>query len=108
MADLIEEIKEYLDGSREATYYRFTESGYILARIIETFDESKKENANNQIYKALQLNAKDNPSSYDIFGSIEFKKYKEKGKLDELFTNILRNRISEKWPIDTKIGRAHV
>jgi len=99
--DLIEEIKQYLDGSKEVTYYKFTESGYMLAWIIESFDESKKENANNQIYKTLQRNANANPSSYDIFGSIEFKKYKEKGKLDELFTNILRNRISKKGQIYT-------
>lgn len=91
--DLIEQITE--NSKSNATYYRFTESGYMLAWIFESFDENKRMAANNQIYRILQRNASYDQSSYDIFGSLEYKKYMEKGVFDELYTSVLRNTISQ-------------
>jgi hypothetical protein len=94
--DIIEEIRELSDASKEARYYRFTELGYMVAWIVESFDESKREIANNQIYKTIPLNAKENPSSSDIFYSLLFKKYKDRGVFDNFFTKNLRNKICER------------
>jgi hypothetical protein len=90
--DLIEEITE--NSKSNATYYRFTDLGYLLAWIFESFDENKRKAANNQIYRVLQHNASHDQSSYNVFGMLEYKKYIEKGVFDELFTSILRNTIS--------------
>ena len=90
--DLIEQITE--NSKSNATYYRFTESGYLLAWIFESLDENKRKAANNQIYRVLQRNANNDQSSYDIFDSLKYRKYEERGVFDELFTSILRNTIS--------------
>ena len=66
----------------------------MLAWIFESFDENKRKAANKQIYRVLQRNASHDQSSYDIFGSLEYRKYKERGVFDELFTSILRDTIS--------------
>ena len=56
----------------------------MLAWIFESFDENKRMAAKNQIYRILQRNASYNQLSYDIFGSLQYKKYMEKGVFDEL------------------------
>ncbi|MGC2384197.1 MAG: hypothetical protein WA631_13915, partial [Nitrososphaeraceae archaeon] len=63
--------------------------------IIESFEEKTREIANNQIYRILQRNASYDQSSFDLFGSLELKKYNERGIIDELFTSILRNTLSQ-------------
>ena len=67
----------------------------MLAWIFESFNENKRKVANNQIYRILQLNASYDQSSYDVFGSLQLKKYRERGIFDELFTSILRNTLSQ-------------
>lgn len=89
---LIEEIAE--NSKSNATYYRFTDLGYLLAWIFESFDENKRKAANNQLYRVLQDIASHDQSSYYVFGMLEYKKYIEKEVFDELFTSILRNTIS--------------
>ncbi|MFZ0328285.1 MAG: hypothetical protein WBP64_04940 [Nitrososphaeraceae archaeon] len=92
--DLVEQEQEFRKG-KIITIYRFTESGYLLAWIIESFEEKTREIANNQIYRILQRNASYDQSSFDLFGSLELKKYNERGIIDELFTSILRNTLSQ-------------
>ena len=65
-----------------------------MLQTIESFNIKQREIANNQIYRVLQRNASYDQSSYDIFGSLEYRKYKERGVFDELFTSILRDTIS--------------
>ena len=91
--ELMEQGKVHV-GSNAITSYRFTELGYLLAWIIESFNIKQREIANNQIYKVLQRNSSYNQSSYDVLGSLEYRKYKERGMFDELFTSILRDIIS--------------
>lgn len=92
--ELIEVVKGHIEGSNADTNYRFTKSGYLLAWIIESFDVKKRESANNQIYRVLRLNSGYDQSSYDVFGMLQYDKYKERGKLDELLTSILRDTLS--------------
>jgi len=91
--ELMEQGKVHV-GSNAITSYRFTELGYLLAWIIESFNIKQREIANNQIYKVLQRNSSYNQSSYDVLGSLEYRKYKERGMFDELLTSILRDIIS--------------
>jgi len=91
--ELMEQGKVHV-GSNAITSYRFTELGYLLAWIIESFNIKQREITNNQIYKVLQRNSSYNQSSYDVLGSLEYRKYKERGMFDELFTSILRDIIS--------------
>jgi len=91
--ELMEQGKVHV-GSNAITSYRFTELGYLLAWIIESFNIKQREITNNQIYKVLQRNSSYNQSSYDVLGSLEYRKYKERGMFDELLTSILRDIIS--------------
>jgi hypothetical protein len=93
--ELIDEVREHIEGSKADTNYRFTELGYLLAWIIESFDIKRRGMANTQIYRILQYNASYDQSSFDLFESLKLKKYNERGIFDEFFTSILRDTLSQ-------------
>lgn len=92
--ELVEQEEGFRRG-KAITVYKFTESGYLLAWIIESFEEKIREKANNQIYRILRRNTSYNQSSFDLLGSLELKKYNERGIIDELFTSVLRHTLSQ-------------
>jgi hypothetical protein len=85
-------------GNGTISLYKFTEFGYLLALIIESFDSSKASSVNDEIYDLLQLmfKIKENSSSSTILYSNFFKKCKEKGVFRDIVSlfgeNLRSNR----------------
>jgi hypothetical protein len=84
-------------GNGTISLYKFTEFGYLLALIIESFDSSKASSVNDEIYNLLQLMFKitENSSSSTILYSNFFKKCKEKGVFGDI-VSLLRENLSSK------------
>jgi hypothetical protein len=82
----------------------FTNSGYLLAWIIEGLQEKKRKASNIQICNVLEYNYKDRPSSFDFFALLLTEKFKEQGLFDELVANALRDRVADpRWNINTML-----
>jgi hypothetical protein len=79
--------------------YRFTEFGYILAWIIKIFGNENRQKASNKIYSIFQSNYEVEPSSYDIFVSKLFKKFKDLGLFEDFVVKQLRKSLESNWNI---------
>jgi hypothetical protein len=80
----------------------FTELGYLLAWIIESFDQERRENANIQIYNILEHIYKDRPSSFDIFAFMLMEKFRFQDAFEDFIANPLRVRVADpRWHIDS-------
>ncbi|MGC2683449.1 MAG: hypothetical protein WA323_16435 [Candidatus Nitrosopolaris sp.] len=91
-------------GDTITTYYYFTILGYMLAWIIEScehIDAKKRDIADQKIYNIMNYYFNKDPSSFDIFYSTLFKKFKEKGVFGEFVVDTLKDRINSNAPIWT-------
>jgi hypothetical protein len=61
--------------------YKYTESGYIITWTLESIIPKQKSKADEELFIILENNAKDNPSSYDIFTSALYEKYQKKWRV---------------------------
>jgi hypothetical protein len=95
--DLIEEkgMKKASRGEKQTTVLNFTHLGYLLAWIINNFEEKYRQASNIQIYKVLEYNHKDRSSSFDLFALALIEKYRSQGLFEELVVNTLRERVNE-------------
>ena len=104
--DLIEEkgVRKASRGEEQTMSLSFTHSGYLLAWIINSFNEKKRPASSIQIYKVLEYNYKDRPSSFDLFALALIEKYRSQGLFEELVVNTLRDRVNEpRWHIDSML-----
>jgi hypothetical protein len=102
--NLIEEkgLTKASRGKKQTTSLGFNESGYLLGWIIESVIETKRQNGNIQIYKILEHNYKDRPSSFDNFALRLMEKFRVQGVFEEFTANTLRERVNDpKWHIDS-------
>ena len=82
----------------------FTHSGYLLAWIINSFNDKKRQASSIQIYKILEYNYKDSSSSFDFFALALMEKYKSLCLFEELVVNTLRDRVNDpRWHIDNML-----
>jgi hypothetical protein len=100
IVDLIEEkgLVKASRGKERTMSLSFTHSGYSLAWIIDSLSEEKRQagrSSDIQIYKVLEYNYRDRPSSFDFFASRLTEKFKEQGLFDELVANVLRDRVTD-------------
>ena len=78
------------DNEANATsYFKYTDSGYLIAWVIQSFDSSKREYALYKIYRIHQVNFENRPSSADIFSLSLEKKYMDSGVFDDFVINPL-------------------
>jgi hypothetical protein len=101
--DLVEEkgMKKASRGEKQTMDLSFTHSGYLLAWIIESIDNKKREISNNQIYKVLEYNYKDRSTSFDNFALRMTEKYRSLSLFEEFVISTLRDRVNDpKWHID--------
>lgn len=97
LLDLIEEkgpIKASR-GKEQTMGLSFTHYGYLLAWIINSFNENRRQASSIQIYKILEFNHKDRPSSFDHFALALIEKYRSLDLFEELITNTLRDRVND-------------
>jgi hypothetical protein len=73
--------------------FKYTHSGYFLAWVIQSFNLSKREYASNKVYRILQLNSQDNPSTADIFSASLNKKCMDLHVFDDFVVNPLREAL---------------
>jgi hypothetical protein len=105
--DLIEEkgIRKASRGEKQTMSLSFTHSGYLLAWIIDSFNEEKRQVSNIQIHKVLEYNYKDRSSSFDFFALRLMEKYRSLDLFEELVGSTLRDRVNNpRWQIDTVSG----
>jgi hypothetical protein len=101
--DLIEEkgIRKASRGEKQTISLSFTHSGYLLAWIIDSFNEEKRQVSNIQIHNVLEYNYKNRSSSFDIFALRLIEKYRTRDHFEELVGSTLRDRINDPhWQID--------
>jgi hypothetical protein len=102
--DLVEE-KELTKASRgkeHTTILGFTQSGYLLGWIIESFDASNRQHSSIQIYRILEHSHKNRPSSFDNFALRLMEKFKDQNLFEEFIANTLRERVNDpRWHIDS-------
>lgn len=104
--DLVEEngIKKASKGQEQTMSLSFTHFGYLLAWIIDSLNEEKRQACDIQIYKLLEFNHKDRSSSFDLFVLALIEKYRSQGLFEELIVNTLRDRLNEpRWQIDSML-----
>jgi hypothetical protein len=104
--DLIDEkgVTKASRGKEQTISLAFTHSGYLLAWIISSFNEAKRQVSDIQVYKILEYNHKDRPSSFDLFALSLIEKYRSLDIFEELVVNTLRERVSEpRWHIDSML-----
>ena len=95
------ELVEQLEPSRASrgptttNRYQYTESGCLIAWILESIKPRKKLLAEEQIYNMLDISVEDDPSSYDVFASRLYAKYRERGVFGEFVIDILRARLED-------------
>jgi hypothetical protein len=80
-------------GSTITNRYQYTESGCLIAWVLESVKSRKKLLAEEQIYNMLDVGAEDNPSSYDLFTSRLYAKYRNRGVFGEFVIDVLRARL---------------
>jgi hypothetical protein len=91
-------------GNKQTMRLCFTDSGYLLAWIIEGFDDKMRQASNIQIYKILEYNYKDRSSSFDLFALALIEKYRSLGLFEELVVNTLRDRVNDpRWNINSML-----
>jgi hypothetical protein len=103
--DLIEEkgMTKASRGKKQTMSLSFTHSGYLLASIIDSFNNEKR--GGSQIYKILEFNYKDRSSTFDYFALRLIEKYRSLDIFEELVVNTLRDRINNpRWHIDNVSG----
>jgi hypothetical protein len=104
--DLIEE-KGPIGASRgkeQTISLSFTHSGYLLARIIDSFNEEKRHASDIQIYKVLEYNYNDRSSSFELFALALIERYRSRDLFEELVVNTLRDRVNDSnWQIDSML-----
>jgi hypothetical protein len=101
--DLMEErgLIKASRGEEQTMSLSFTHNGYLLAWIINSLNEEKRQASNIQIYKVLEYNYRDRSSSFDIFALRMTEKYVSLGLFGELVVDTLRSRVNDpKWHID--------
>jgi hypothetical protein len=82
------------DNEANATsYFKYTDSGYLIAWVIQSFDSSKREYALYKIYRIHQVSFENKPSSADIFSLSLEKKYVDLGVFDDFVVNPLREAL---------------
>ena len=74
--------------------YQYTESGCLIAWILERVKSRKKLLAEEQIYNLLDIHDKDNASSHDVFASGLYTKYMNRGVFGEFVIDVLRARLN--------------
>ncbi len=93
------ELIEQLEPSRASrgptitNRYQYTESGCLIAWILESVKSRKKLLAEEQIYNMLDISVEDNPSSYDVFASRLYTNYRKRGVFGEFVIDVLRARL---------------
>ncbi len=80
-------------GSTITNHYKYTESGCLIAWILQSAFSTKKFLAGNQIYNLL-FHVEDEPSSYKVFASRLCTKLKEQGVFGEIIVDGLRARLN--------------
>ena len=80
-------------GSTITNRYQYTESGCLIAWILEGAKSRKKLLAEEQIYNLLDIHDKDTASSYDIFALGLYTKYRKRGVFGEFVIDVLRARL---------------
>ena len=104
--DLIEErgMTRASRGKEQTMSISFTQSGYLLAWIIDSFNEEKGRASDNQIHKLLGYTHKDRSSSFDLFALVLIEKYRSRDLFEELVVNTLRDRVNDpNWHIDSML-----
>ena len=82
-------------GVMNTNPYKYTESGYIITWTLESIIPKQKSKADEELFIISENNAKDNPSSYDIFASTLYEKYQKNGVFGEFVVDRLRTRLTD-------------
>ena len=88
-------------GTRPVQVYGYTDDGILLACLIESFDQNKRERAYSEAYDVLQSMLSIEPASYEIFHSSLYKKYKARGVFGEFIMDRLRESLESISEINT-------
>lgn len=81
-------------GTRQVQLYCYTLDGQLLACIIKSLDPTKREEADSEAYDIIQSILNTEPRRYyEIFYSVLFKKYKDKGVFGEFIMDPLRQSL---------------
>ena len=75
--------------------YQYTDSGCLIAWILEGAKSRKKLLAEEQIYNLLDIYDQDTASSYDVFALGLYTKYRQLGVFGEFVIDILRARLND-------------
>jgi hypothetical protein len=91
-------------GKEQTVRLSFTHFGYLIAWIIDSFNENRRQASSIEIYKILEYNHKDRPASFDFFALALTEKHKSLGTFEELVINTLRDRVNDpNWHIDSML-----
>jgi hypothetical protein len=82
-------------GSTITNRYQYTESGCLIAWILEGAKSRKKLLAEEQLYNLLDIDYVDTASSHDVFVLGLYTKYRQRGVFGEFVIDILRARLND-------------
>jgi len=89
-------------GTRQVHLYSYTYDGHLLARLIESFDPSRRGKAYQNAYQILQSILNMEPrASHEIFYSVLYKKFNEVGLFGEFVIDRLRESLESYPKINT-------
>ena len=87
--------------TRPVQLYAYTDDGRLLACLIASFDQNKREQAYSEAYDVLQSMLSIEPASYEIFHCSLYKKYKARGVFGEFIMDRLRESLESISEITT-------
>jgi hypothetical protein len=98
-------MKKASNGEKQAISLSFTHAGYLLAWIINSFEEKNRPASDIQIYKILEYIHRESSSSFEFFALALMEKYRSLELFEELVGSTLRDRVNNtRWQIDTVSG----